>query len=406
MLKKFTVKNFKNFKDEFVFDLSSVKNYEFNPECVKNGIVANGIVYGPNGCGKTNLGYAVFDIRTHLTDEKTNNFYGANYLHAANNEEPAEFHYTFQFEDDTVEYGYKKRSVAELVCEELKINDKQVVLSQREMKSEAFIGLQGAETLNRNIASQSPVDAPESLSAIKYVARSTVLEDNEENMAFRTFVAFVKGMSFHTTSNTYALSRLSGGSANFFVHRKMIDKLQRFLGQAGFECQLTTMDIEGEEVLAFQVGKRKIAFWSNASTGTLSLAYQFLRFEVLKMQAKLISENQDLASQESRGQLQKQFPQFSLDGNAYLPFLFVDEFDAFYHYAASRRIVEAMRGTNCQFILTTHNTGIMSNDLLRPDCYFIMSNTDIRPAYTFTDKELRKAHNIEKMYRAGVFSDG
>ena len=58
---------------------------------------------------------------------------------------------------------------------------------------------------------------------------------------------------------------------------------------------------------------------------------------------------------------------------------------------------------NCQAILTTHNTSIMTNDLLRPDCYFFMSETDIKPMYRLTDTELRKAHNIEKMYKAGAF---
>ena len=67
-------------------------------------------------------------------------------------------------------------------------------------------------------------------------------------------------------------------------------------------------------------------------------------------------------------------------------------------------MVETLKKLRCQSILTTHNTSIMSNDLLRPDCYFIMSATDIKPAYAFTDKELRQAHNIEKMYRAGVFN--
>ena len=68
-------------------------------------------------------------------------------------------------------------------------------------------------------------------------------------------------------------------------------------------------------------------------------------------------------------------------------------------------IVRSLRDMPCQAVLTTHNTSIMSNDLLRPDCYFIMSDADIKPMHQFTEKELRKAHNIEKMYRAGVFNE-
>lgn len=41
----------------------------------------------------------------------------------------------------------------------------------------------------------------------------------------------------------------------------------------------------------------------------------------------------------------------------------------------------------------------MSNDILRPDCYFILKNNKISLDKT-TTKELRRAHNLEKMYKA------
>ncbi len=54
-------------------------------------------------------------------------------------------------------------------------------------------------------------------------------------------------------------------------------------------------------------------------------------------------------------------------------------------------------------ILTTHNLNLMSNDLLRPDCYFVLKNNNIRPLPELTEKEIRKAHNLQKMYKAGIF---
>ena len=53
--------------------------------------------------------------------------------------------------------------------------------------------------------------------------------------------------------------------------------------------------------------------------------------------------------------------------------------------------------------VTTYNTSIISNDVLRPDCYFLMHKTGVHSLANSTVKELRKAHNIEKMYKAGVF---
>lgn len=48
MLKRFEVTNFKGFKDTLLFDLSA-RDYAFNSEIVKNGLVNKAIIYGKNG---------------------------------------------------------------------------------------------------------------------------------------------------------------------------------------------------------------------------------------------------------------------------------------------------------------------------------------------------------------------
>ena len=58
MLTKFAVTNYRGFKDRIEWDLSHPSNYEFNPHVIKDGVVKNGIVYGPNGSGKTNFSLA------------------------------------------------------------------------------------------------------------------------------------------------------------------------------------------------------------------------------------------------------------------------------------------------------------------------------------------------------------
>ena len=57
-----------------------------------------------------------------------------------------------------------------------------------------------------------------------------------------------------------------------------------------------------------------------------------------------------------------------------------------------------------QIFTTTHNTDIMNNDLLRPDCYFILKDNKIKAISDLTEKELRQAHNLQKMYKAGAFN--
>jgi 3'-phosphoadenosine 5'-phosphosulfate sulfotransferase (PAPS reductase)/FAD synthetase len=66
-------------------------------------------------------------------------------------------------------------------------------------------------------------------------------------------------------------------------------------------------------------------------------------------------------------------------------------------------IIERLKSYNCQVLLTTHNTSIFTNDLLRPDCYYICSKDKIENAHNSTVKELRFGHNLEKLYRGGTF---
>ena len=91
-------------------------------------------------------------------------------------------------------------------------------------------------------------------------------------------------------------------------------------------------------------------------------------------------------------------------------FVYLDEFDAFYHEKTAAKVVELLRQTQSQVILTTHDSSLLTNELLRPDCAFNMlpeyKDSDsyvMGPLSSRTEKELRQALNIPKMFRAGAF---
>ena len=87
-------------------------------------------------------------------------------------------------------------------------------------------------------------------------------------------------------------------------------------------------------------------------------------------------------------------------------FVYLDEFDAFYHYEMSENVVRYIKQTcpNCQVVFTTHNTNLMSNHLLRPDCVCILSRAGtLTPLCDATPRELREGHNLEKMFISGEF---
>ena len=87
-------------------------------------------------------------------------------------------------------------------------------------------------------------------------------------------------------------------------------------------------------------------------------------------------------------------------------FLFIDEFDAFYHFELSKKIIEnIVKYDNMQTILTSHNTYLVNNELLRPDCYFKLNNGKLTSFSDSTDREIREGHNLEKMLRQGEFDE-
>ena len=63
MLSRFEVRNYRNFKDTLSIDFRKVSGYQFNLDCLTNGMLGKMLVYGRNATGKTNLGKAILDIR-------------------------------------------------------------------------------------------------------------------------------------------------------------------------------------------------------------------------------------------------------------------------------------------------------------------------------------------------------
>ncbi len=366
MLAKFSVTNFKGFNKEFILDLSGANDYKFNAECVENGIIKNAMVYGKNGVGKSNLGLAVFDIISHLTDKQSNERLYRNYLNAENGASEAEFCYEFLFNSKKVVYKYKKTGSKTLISEEFFIDGE--VFASTYGGDDIIIKFKGAENLIKDLEGN--------LSLLKYINNNTILDDDPNNRMFKDFYNFIERMLFFRSlrSNSYIGLRVGDGElAQHIIENDLISGLETFLNNADIKCKLEVLKGSEEEKIAFSFGDKQIEFSRIASQGTKALVLFYVWLQEIK------KENG-------------------------VSFLFIDEFDAFYHHELSASIVQELKKANTQFILTTHNTSIMTNDLLRPDCYFIMSNDKINSFSKCTEKELREAHNIEKMYKAGLFN--
>lgn len=370
MLRKFSVSNFKCFNKWTTFDLSDPANYGFNQRVVFDGTKTKGIVYGANGSGKSNLALAVFDIILHLTDKEKLLSRYAPYLCLDSRNPMAEFEYEFSFDGTTVTYRYGKTNPLSLVYERLTIGGEEVLSYSFETR-QGFVSLAGAESLA--LSSELPAET-DKISRVKYVRNNAILQRSDVTRAFVAFTAFVDNMLMFYSLDERGYQGLSVGPDSFtqgIIREGKMEDFQKFLEAQGISYDLVSVEANGVPELCCRFEKNVVPFMSVASTGTRSLALYYYWY-VKMSKASLV---------------------------------FIDEFDAFYHFELARAIVEMLRDLEgVQVFLTTHNTDLLSNDLLRPDVYFVIQDGKIRSLDKLTDKELRAAHNLQKMFKAGSFN--
>jgi AAA15 family ATPase/GTPase len=371
MLSIFSVKNFKGFKDWITLDLSVVNNYEFSSQCISNGLINKALIYGYNGVGKSNLGVALFDIVLHTTDKNRNGNLYTNYLNAETKNDIAEFSYVFKFSNDILKYEYGKKNYEEIIYERLSVNENELFAYDRRKNSELSLNLPGTETLNKDLSQIK-------ISLAKYIKANAVLSKSKYDQILSSFYQYTDNMLLFWALENRGYQGYQTGSNNIvtdIIEKGHFDNFKKFLLSAGVESNIKVVEVNGEKNIVFDYPERTLDFFQNCSTGMRSLTLFYYWLQRIKFDDVPPS------------------------------LIFIDEFDAFYHLSISELIVKEMLENKCQIILTTHNTSLMSNDLLRPDCYFLMYKNKIQSLAQRTQKEIRKAHNIEKMYKAGVFDE-
>lgn len=366
MLTEFKVRNYKNFRDELHFSLESAKSYEFNQEAIEDGIIKDAVIVGYNASGKTNLGRAIMDIMIHLTDKAGDG--RAQNLFYSNLYDPSDrvsFAYKFQFGSSVLEYVYEKKNSQLVIREVLKIDGEEIIVNDMDTH---IVHLKGSETLNLEHWNGS-------ISFVKYIHANTILDKEDKNsLVFMKFMRFVNRMLWFSSAGKLEAIGANSTSGNMFEDicnlENGVEGLESFLQEVGLPFKLLEKDTGEGKTIYCKMGDREVAFALLLSSGTRALIFLYLWY------------------------MKKE--EYS--------FIFIDEFDAFYHTDLSIAVIrKLMMERNIQVIFTSHNTDIISNELLRPDCYFILEDNVIQPFCNLTDKSLREAHNLQKMYKAGAF---
>lgn len=363
MLKRFEVSGYRKFKDKFILDLSDTRDYQFNKQCIKNGILNSAIIYGKNSVGKTSFGRALTDIRDtvlgspFLAGEE-------DFLNADLEVGYADFNYFFEFDDTSINYSYKKKNSEILARERLVINEKVIFDFNHETgeKIEDNLSEINADTLNWEFKD-------ENICILRYIVNNT-LQPNTS--VIRSLYSFIAGMRFIRGNSEMRFPKMYNSIISNIIEKNMIEEFESFLNDSGVKCKLVVKTTSsGEEALFFD-HKKPIPFISNMSSGTAALLMFFNWYKKIDM----------------------------------VSFLYLDEFDAFYHFELSERIVRLLEEIdNCQTIATSHNTNLLSNKIMRPDCFFVLTNEKIISIVNATERELREGHNLEKLYKSGEFGE-
>lgn len=365
MLAKFAVKNYRGFKDRIEWDLSNPSNYSFNTEAIKSGVVKNGIIYGPNGSGKTNLSMALFDIVNHLTQKFKKPDYYRNFIYAGRPDALVEFEYSFKFGEQVIEYIYAKARDGKLINESLTVDGKPVFDHKgRELSidTDSFpMEPMFMESLAQNANHVSIVNVlltSYPLTADHYLLKLRDFVNGMlwfRNLDIREFIGL--------ETNVYILDE-------YIIKKNLVDDFADFLKKVSGQVFTFAKHEKNDKKLLCEYGGEQVAFDDIASTGTHALMLLYFWIHRMKKDAS---------------------------------FVFIDEFDAYYHFELSYEVCRRLFGLDCQVFTSSHNTYLMSNDLLRPDCNFILDDNKVKALCDCTDKELRFGHNIEKLYRGGTF---
>lgn len=365
MLRKFEVQNFKNFKNKMTIDLSDVRDYKFNNQCIFDNMLGKIIVYGKNAAGKTNLGLAIFDIVVHLTKKNVGSDLYDYYLNSDLKNELVSFKYEFQFGNDIIEYSYKKDLKRKLVYEELILNNGLVFNYDYVSNTGNLDGLiKIAPTLNWANNYEESV--------LIYAVNNTILEVEHPINRMIDYVTHMLWFRNLDENRYIGYKTKSDDYYEFIFEDDTLSEFEHFLHKAGVDEHLiVNKDLDGVKRLYFDK-TTPLPFFKTASSGTKAL-YNFFYWYKTAQDVSL---------------------------------MFIDEFDAFYHFELAEVIVEIIeKMKNVQVILTSHNTNLLSNKIMRPDCYFIMTKDKITSFANATSRELREGHNLEKLYMSGEFGE-
>ncbi len=368
MLKKLTIKNFKSFKNETIFDFTRT-DYKLLEQNVCDGILKGALFVGGNASGKTNAIQPVMILLDLLFRNQYINLLPAQCFFSE--ERRTSFKYEFVIDGHDIIYSFSF-SANNFVKEQL-LFDKDIIIKRDGNNSELYLDKE-----------QYSYNTDPSLLFLRQVYFSTRFSGNEVLIKWFEFLknsvfinAYTKETHFYNDEdfrcNMY-ISKNGEEQINNFLKKYNFDYTIKYTNLTGIYGLVELPDENGKAVYFEKKGINVPVPFMMESAGNQNL------LNLLPVILHSVKKG---------------------------GMLLIDEFSSGLHNKLEELLVKYImeNGVNTQLFFVSHSTNLLSCSLLRPDQIYTLeiNGNEGSSISRFSDENPRVSQNLEKMYLSGVF---
>lgn len=416
MLLQLRIENFLSYKEEVIFDMTASNLKEIIPELITDPIfeaknekiLKTAAVYGANGSGKSNLLKAIEFIAESVIG-KNNSDVWQNFQYSQGNpfilntesiHKPSCFEISFIIESIEYRYGFKYLNSTV---------ESEWLYKTKERETKVFIREKQDFDINSeykilNLLEQNKMIKPESL--------LLGLAGNFNEIDSVAIISYFKSFHFFDAFDI----------SSFFKGNQLTPRLEEKSFKEAVLRLLQKADMDIYDIRFLKEKKEK----SNSNTAELeSIVSEFFNKQRIESTRNVYNGKNEIA-----GKVNLPFSQFESEGTRKFfdialfavevlekgGVLVIDEIDTKFHPILTENLIRLfhdseMNPKNAQLIFSTHNTHLMSADILRRDQFWLAEKdsygvTRITPLNEFksvSGKSVRNNEAIEKNYLEGKY---
>lgn len=302
------------------------------------------------------------DIITHMSDNIKSPLPYIFPLNGDTTDSQIHFSYDFVFGKKEFTYSYSKDENMNLIYEKIVI-DKTEVFSYDYQTNKIFNRLPEVSNINEDILKRR--NLKNSVIKSLYGFSSSLPDDSPIKLLYEfadEMLWFRSLSNYEFMGNTSSIDNIE---AYIVSSKELFDGFENFLHACGLNYKLKIVDSLPNKRIYACFSNKEYPLFEISSTGTKSLWLFYYWMNRCK---------------------------------GHISFLYLDEFDAYYHSDLSKSILNFVNKEDAfQSVLTTHNAYLADNEIMRPDCYMFLKDGQIKSFADSTNRIIRRGNSLEHM---------